>query len=68
MRRQPHTSTTPGKRVRLILRDGGTMEGKFVERTPSKFIVLDIDGERVKTHRVKIDKFIVVKTAMETRT
>lgn len=29
----PHTSAPQGKRVRVVLRDGRVLEGKFVERT-----------------------------------
>lgn len=38
--RTPHTSTHPGARVRLVLRDGTVREGKFKERT-AQFVVLD---------------------------
>ena len=55
-RKSPHTSTNPGKRVRLVLRDGTHVEGRFKERT-GQFVVLDEGRFRGRD----IDKFIVVK-------
>ena len=52
----PHTSTTPGKRVTLHLRDGSQVHGRFRERT-GQFVVLDTGRYRGRD----IDKFIVRK-------
>lgn len=52
----PHSSTHPGKRVRVVLRDGSEAEGKFIERT-AKFVVLDVGKYRMRD----IDQFIIVK-------
>lgn len=57
-RKSPHTSTNPGKRVRLVLRDGTQAEGRFKERT-GQFIVLEEGRFRGRD----VDKFIVVKSA-----
>ena len=57
-RKSPHTSTNPGKRVRLVLRDGSQVEGCFKERT-GQFIVLEEGRFRGRD----VDKFIVVKSA-----
>lgn len=51
-----HTSTNPGKRVKLHLRGGKQATGKFVERN-SRSVVLDTGRHAV----ADIDKFIVVK-------
>lgn len=37
--KSPHTSATPGKRVRVVLRDGTVIIDKFRERT-GQFVVL----------------------------
>jgi len=58
MRTAPHTSTNPGKRVRLRLRDGRAIEGRFVERT-GKFVVLDAGRFRGS----EIERFHVLKGA-----
>lgn len=55
-KRTPHTSTNPGKRVKLQLRDGSQVEGKFKERT-GQFVALDNGRYR----GVDIEKFIVIK-------
>ena len=65
MRRTPHLSTNPGKRVRLKLRDGTSVEGKYVEHTRNMYIVIDVDGVHQRHHARTIDKFIVVKTIIE---
>lgn len=52
----PHTSTTPGKRVRLVLRDGTVVESKFRERT-GQFVVLEAGRYRGRD----IAQFIVPK-------
>lgn len=62
MRRTPHTSTNPGKRVRLKLRDGSSVDGKFVERKKNHYIVLDVAGEQRRFPTGDVDKFLVVKT------
>jgi hypothetical protein len=41
----PHTCCRKGKRVRLALRNGEVIFGKFIERT-GKFIILDIGRYR----------------------
>jgi hypothetical protein len=41
----PHTSCQRGKRVKLGLRNGESICGRFVERT-GKFIVLDVGRYR----------------------
>lgn len=64
MRRTPHLSTHPGKHVRLKLRDGTAVDGKYVEHTKNMFIVLDVEGEIRRFHAKTIDKFIVVKTTL----
>lgn len=66
MRRTPHLSTNPGKRVRLKLRDGTTVEGKYVEKTGSMHVVIDVDGIQQRHHAKTIDKFLVVKTTIQT--
>lgn len=53
-----HTSTDPGKRVRIKLKNGGSVEGKFVERK-SKYVMLDSG----KVFVSDIKQFIVVKVA-----
>jgi len=63
MRRTPHTSTTPGKRVRLKLRNGCLVDGKFIERRHHRFIVLDVNGQERRFTSDTIDKFIVMKAA-----
>jgi hypothetical protein len=57
-----HHSTNPGKRVRLKLRDGTSVEGKFVENVGRNDIRLDVDGDVRTFPDRKISKFIVVKT------
>jgi hypothetical protein len=57
-----HHSTNPGKRVKLKLRDGTSVVGKFIQTTTKTEIVLDVDGVRTTFAPKKIDKFIVVKT------
>ena len=54
--RTPHTSTHPGTRVRLVLRDGAVHEGKFKERT-AQFVILDIGRFEGRAIR----QFLVVK-------
>jgi hypothetical protein len=66
MRRTPHTSTNPGKHVRLKLMDGTSVDGKFVERTKNKYIILDVDGAHRRFQVRDVDKFIVVKTTHNT--
>lgn len=59
-RKAPHTSTNPGKKVRLVMRNGDTHEGKFKERT-GQFVSLDIgrfEGRHIK-------QFIVLKSAVQ---
>lgn len=36
-----HTATFKGKRVRIILRDGTIIVDRFIERTSSKWVVLE---------------------------
>lgn len=46
----PHTNFDRGTRVRVALRNGETIVGKFIERTP-KFVVLDcarLTGRQIK--------------------
>ena len=64
MRRTPHTSTHPGKHVRLKMRDGRSVDGKFVERKKNQFIILDVGGEHQRFAVGDVDKFIVVKTTL----
>jgi hypothetical protein len=63
MQNTPHTHTHPGKRVRLKMRDGTSVEGKFIEKTGNGFIVLDVEGEPKRYRANGVDKFILVKTA-----
>lgn len=67
MRKTPHTSTHPGKHVRLKLRDHTTVDGKFIEKTGNGFVVLDVEGQSKRYHVEVIDKFIVVKTTQPLR-
>lgn len=46
----PHTHFSRGKRVRVVLRDGTAIIGKFLERT-SLYVVLD--SGRIRTNRLK---------------
>ncbi len=55
-KRTPHTSAPTGKRVRLVLRTGGEVEGRFLERT-GQFVVLDTGRFRGKD----IQRFFIVK-------
>ena len=41
MARQPHSITYPGKRVRIVLKDGTTFVAKFRARTPKKMLYFD---------------------------
>jgi hypothetical protein len=44
MKRAPHTSTTPGKRVRVTLRDGSpAIEGRFVA-SRSRAVVVEVSA------------------------
>ena len=61
--KSPHTSTNPGKRVRLVLRDGSEADSKFVERT-AKFIVLESGRYRMRD----VKQFIVVKSSADAET
>lgn len=56
MKNTPHTSTQPGKRVRLVLRDGTSIESKFRERT-GQFVVLESGRYRGRD----IAQFILIK-------
>lgn len=61
MKRAPHTSTTPGKRVRVTLRDGSpAIEGRFVECRSREIIVEEEEGlcrrGAVVLHRWAIQK------------
>ena len=56
-RATPHTSTNKGRKVKLVLRDGTSVSGRFIERT-AKFVVLECGRFTCK----QIDKFIVIKT------
>lgn len=67
MRKTPHTSTHPGKHVRLKLRDHSSVEGKFVEKTGNGYVVLEVAGQTNRYHVEVIDKFIVVKTVPPAR-
>ena len=53
----PHTSAPRGARVRIVLRDGTQIYGKFRERTP-KWVLLD-EGRRI--HPGQIRAFTIVK-------
>lgn len=57
MPRVPHTSCYRGKRVRLILRDGRRLEGRFRERT-DRWVLLEGHG-RVPKERIRA--FIILK-------
>ena len=61
MRRAPHTSTTPGKRVRVTLRDGSpAIDGRFVEARSREIIVEEEESKcrlgAVVLHRWAIQK------------
>lgn len=55
--RASHTSTNRGKRIRLRLKDGGTIEGRFQESN-SRSVVL-VGGQTVL--KKDISSMIVVK-------
>ena len=55
--RTPHTSCFRGTRVRIILKNGQIIDGKFKERT-GNFIIL-FSGLKVRAGEVKA--FMIVK-------
>lgn len=59
--RIPHTSTNPGKRVRIVLKDGTRIDDRFVTRT-DRWIVLKNTGRIMKRD---IQSFIVLKGATD---
>ena len=50
MNAAPHTHFPRGRRVRVVLRDGTVIVGKFMERT-SRHIVLD--SHRIRTNTLR---------------
>lgn len=48
----PHTVTRRGKTVRVELRNGEVFEGKFLERTPGKWLLFQC-GRRIHVGEVK---------------
>lgn len=46
----PHTSCMRGKRVRIVLRDGTVLRGKFLERTHLHVV---LEGFRVRAREIK---------------
>lgn len=51
----PHTSTWKGKRVRVVLKGGEVLVGKFVSKQ-SKYIVIDC-GEMTKIRKNELVSF-----------
>lgn len=58
--RTPHTNTHTGKRIRLILRDGDTLSGRFAGRT-HRWVELDHAGTVRRVAKADIRAFIIVK-------
>ncbi len=52
-----HTATYKGKRVRVALIDGSELEGRFLDRTPNGYIVLDVG----KVHKRLVARFLVLR-------
>ncbi len=55
--RVPHTATNKGRKVRILLRDGTRLEGRFVGRNDRE---VRLDTGRVNKREIRA--FIVVKT------
>ena len=56
-----HLSTHPGKRVRLLMRDGTSIDGWFERREEAKryMHLLDTDGAPLKVECVKVRAMII---------
>ncbi len=52
-----HTATHRGRRVKLKLTTGDVMEGRFLDRTPSGFVVLDTG----RVHKGLIHQFLLLR-------
>ncbi len=66
LKRAPHRSTHPGKRVRIVLRDGKVVEGRYGEMH-GRHITVKVDGVMQKIPHDTIDQFIVIKGSQEVK-
>lgn len=53
-----HSCTYRGRKCSIQLTNGEWITGKFIERTPSKDILLTVDGERRRIQRDQVARFV----------
>lgn len=59
----PHTAAPAGKRVRIVLRDGTVVNGKFKDRTDRHVFLMD--GQKIP--KSKIRSFVIDRSVTKER-